>query len=160
MNTLQLLDILSRDKFTKTQFLGVYASNQLPKKIHKYPVCLVVNSDKSTEFGSHWICFYISSRSKIEFFDSFGNPPSYYKGGISDFAVQYDEMNFNPHMLQRPHTAICGQYCIYYLYFKCRGYSLRRIVSRFVSEKYTCNDPCVYNFVVRHFGVKTSYFIQ
>lgn len=159
MNTQQLRDILSRDKFTKTLFLDVYASDQLPKKVSQFPSCLVVNNDKSTGRGEHWICFYISSPSKIEFFDSFGNSPSFYKGAISEFASQYKKCNYNSLMLQSPVTAVCGQYCVYYLYFKCRGYSLRKIISRFVNQKYACNDPCVYNFVVRHFGVKPSYFI-
>lgn len=157
MNTIQIHKILSRDKFTKRYFLGVYASNHLPHTIKNYPSCFVANVDSSAEPGSHWVAFYVSSPEKMEFFDSYGNKPTYYKGHISNFAARYVQVDYNPLVLQSHVTAVCGQYCIYYLYSKCREHSLKKILSVFVT-RHLCNDRRVYNFVSKRFHVHGNFY--
>lgn len=157
MNTAQLRQILSRDKFTKLYFLGVFPSDQLPTRIYQYPSSFVANVDSSTEPGSHWIAFYLPAPHRLEFFDSYGNPPDYYEGAISEFASRFHELEFNPVILQTNTTAVCGQYCIYYLYSRCRGRKLEKILYPFIKQ-HISNDIRVYNFVWKRFHVRTNFY--
>lgn len=157
MNTIQLQQILTRDKFTREKFIGVFPSDQLPTEIPYYPCCFIVNIDPSNQPGIHWVAFYITSSSYIEFFDSYGNAPSYYEGFISNFALNFMNIVYNPMILQSNISAVCGHYCIYFLYSRCRGRSLRTILSSFVSKN-ICNDKRVYDFVWKRFHVKVNFF--
>lgn len=157
MNTIQLRRILTEDKFTRKYFLDIFPSDHLPNEIHKYPACFIANADLSSDPGSHWLAFYLPSPHHVEFFDSYGNAPTYFKGGISDFVSRYSHVDYNPAILQSNVTAVCGQYCVYYLYSKCRGHSLKKILSSFVT-RHLWNDKRVYNFVWKRFYVRTKFY--
>lgn len=157
MDNFQIKNILSRDKFTRKYFLDVYASDQLPEWIEHYPACFICNVDSSAKPGSHWLAFYLPSKNHVEFFDSYGNHPHFFQGPISDFVSRYPRIEYNPLMLQSNVTTVCGQYCIYYLYSRCRGKSLQNILSHFVTKN-LCNDQRVYNFVAKRFHVMTHFY--
>lgn len=157
MNSQQIENILSRNKHTKNIFLGVFSSDMLPNKITQCPCCFVCNVDSSDQPGSHWLAFYIPSADRVEFFDSYGNAPSFFKGPISDFTSQYSQVIYNPLTLQTNVTAVCGQYTIFFLICRCRGESLQKFLSRFVSEN-TCNDQRVYNFVAKRYHVYVNFY--
>lgn len=157
MDSYQLDSILSRNRFTQRYFLGVFASDRLPTRIRYYPACFIANVDPSSKGGSHWLAFFISSPEEVEFFDSYGNTPFTFNKFITNFAERFLFVNYNPMIIQSRITAVCGQHCLYYLYSKCRGYSLRQILPTYV----TCsihNDVKVYNFVANKFGVRTKFY--
>lgn len=157
MNTSQIKSILSSHESTKKIFLGVFPSDMLPTSIKHYPTCFVCNVDTSNMPGSHWLAFYIPSLDKCEFFDSFGNPPGFFNGPISDFCSRFPQVTFNPITLQTNITAVCGQYTIYFLINRCRNESLKRFLTRFVCENIS-NDQRVYNFVAKRFRVYVNFF--
>lgn len=157
MNSLQIEKILSQDPVTRKFFLGVFASDQLPRRMTHFPACFVSNVDKSTQPGSHWIAFYLPSPDEVEFFDSYGNEPLFFRGSISDYVSHFSHVTSNPLTLQSPVTAVCGQFCIFYVYYRCRGKSLKSFLSQFVSEN-ICNDHRVYNFVAKRFGVFANFY--
>ena len=135
----------------------MFPSDHLPRRIIKYPTCFIANIDSSSEPGSHWVAFFLSFPMKLEFFDSYGNAPAFYEGPISDFVSNYTYVDFNPMTLQSNVTAVCGQYCIYYLYARCRGLPLKTIVSSFINN-HICNDKRVYNFVWKHFKIRENFY--
>lgn len=157
MNTLQLNQILRQDRFTRSNFLGVFPSDQLPTNIPIYPACFIANVDSSIEVGSHWVGFFILDPERLEFFDSFGNAPSYFEGPISNFQSRFYFVDYNPIVLQSNVTAVCGQYCVYYLTFRCRGRTLEEIISSFVNKN-ICNDRRVYNFVWKRFQKRANFY--
>lgn len=157
MNSLQIDKILSRDSKTRNSFLGVFASDQLPRRIQQYPACFISNVDKSSEPGSHWVAFYLLSPDEAEFFDSYGNAPAFFRGPVSNYATHFSRLTFNPHILQSPVTAVCGQYCIFYLYSRCREKTLKDILSHFVTKNIS-NDRKVFNFVMKRFHVSVNFF--
>ena len=65
------------DPCIASTFLGVFPSNKLPRK-RRYPSSLIANTDPDTKPGQHWIAMYFPSKTKKEFFDSYGMPPSFY----------------------------------------------------------------------------------
>lgn len=157
MDERQINKILSHHKTTKRHFLSVFPSDLLPIKIRRYPACFVCNVDPSDQPGSHWLAFYIPSADKVEFFDSYGNTPDFYEGPIADFASRYSRTIYNPLTLQTNVTAVCGQYAIYFLICKCRGETMSKFLSRFVTDN-ICNDQRVYNFVAKRFRVNVNFY--
>ena len=127
MNTLQLKRALERNTFTKKIFGGVFAADELPKVITS-PCGFVANTDPSTEPGTNWVAFYFPSREKGEFFDSYGYPPEHY--GFESYKIE----TWNKYKLQSSWSNVCGQYCIFYLYHKSRGYSMSKIVNLFTDD--------------------------
>lgn len=158
MNTEQIRRALLRGKYTKPAFLDVYASDQLPSQITSFPACFVANVDTSKQAGTHWVAFYLPSENELEFFDSFGHAPQFFKGPIADFASRFSHVSHNPMTLQSNVTGVCGHYCIYFLYSRCRGKSLRKCISSFVARHLT-NDKKVYDFVRHVFKIKTRFFL-
>ena len=56
----------------------------------------------------------------------------------------------NKIQLQSAFSTVCGQYCIYFLYHRCRKRSMSTIVNSFVNDKLR-NDQLVYDFVRRKY---------
>lgn len=156
MNTTQILTALKNDPVTANKFCGVFPSDQLPEHIETFPCGIVANTDPSGEPGTHWITFYLSSRHKAEFFDSFGKPPEYYHKSFKHFLDDYD-LNFNNRKLQSIWTDVCGQYCMFYLSHRARGHSMSKIVNMF-SNNTMSNDSKVFKFVSKHFKISPTLF--
>lgn len=157
MDSRQLESILFQNKFTQGKFLGVFPSDQLPKKIQNFPCCFIANVDPSEEPGSHWVAFYVSSSLQLEFFDSYGNSPEAFPGPIYDYTNHFPRVEFNTQPLQSISTVVCGHYCVYYLYSKCRGLSLKHVQASFVTN-HISNDVKVYNFVTHVFRIRTPFY--
>ena len=58
MNSLQIDSILSKNRFTKRYYKGVYGSDNI-KNFHSYPYAIVVNTQKINQPGEHWIGMYV-----------------------------------------------------------------------------------------------------
>src|SRR5262249_36943292 len=124
MNTIELITILSRDKITKPNFIGVYASDHIRSlQVRKFPACFMVNTDPSWKSGAHWLAIYISHNNKVEFFDSYGQDPSKYPT-VFDFLKRQtggDVRMNTEQQLQSYFSSTCGQFCLYFLLWRCRG---------------------------------------
>ena len=147
MNTLQIKQALESNRFTKKNFCGVFAADELPKSLDTFPCGFIANTDPSTKPGTHWVAFYFPSHEKGEFFDSYGHPPEHYKS----FKFYKPEI-WNNRKIQSSWSEVCGQYCIFYLYHKSRGYSMSKIVNMFTNNT-SLNDCNVACYVKKHFNV-------
>lgn len=145
MNTLQIESILSHDPFTASIFAGVYARDTLP---FIDSGCCIFNTAPSHEKHGHWIALFITKNS-VEYFDSYGGKPSILIKKI----MRKKNWKHNPFTLQSPLSAVCGQYCVYYLYHRARGQSMRKILSVFDPSDVDENDETVHKFVENMFGV-------
>ena len=58
MDTLQILNILKNDPFTKSVFTDVLPSDRLPSQIRKRPRGFILNLDPINGRGTHWIAVY------------------------------------------------------------------------------------------------------
>jgi len=155
MNSLQLWDVLqNQDYCTSPHFLGVYACDRLPPPT-KEKQFIVVNLDRHYNRGSHWVAIYLFKRNdgkyKGEYFDSYGGPPrsSDIKSYLDKFCINW---TFNNVCLQDINSTVCGHYCIYFLVYRCRDYSLNEIVSFLKSISY--NDFYVYSYVTEMYTIK------
>jgi len=147
MNTSEITGILS----SLSCFVGVYAADRLPSQ-PKISSCLVANTDPHDKPGQHWVAIFIDHNGNGEYFDSYGKPPL----PILEKHLPNDYI-YNKKRLQGTFTAVCGQYCIFYLINRSKGHTLQAIVNRFASN-FTENDALVKRFVDKNFKKTTNMY--
>ncbi len=156
MNGQELQRCMEEDRYTRPVFIGVYASNTLPKqKLKTFPCALIANTDPDDKPGKHWCAFYIDLNGKAEFFDSYGFSPKLKP--FKNFLVKNSKTDFiwNTTPLQGPFSSVCGQYCLFYLLHRCRNWSMDEICSFFTNDK-NLNDFNVNAFVSENFNLDTE----
>jgi hypothetical protein len=67
MNSLQNLNILKNDPFTKTVFTDVLISDRLPREIRKRPRRYILNTDPSDKPGAHWVAVCLQKMERGNF---------------------------------------------------------------------------------------------
>lgn len=98
-------------------FRGVFMLDNLPKMGPKYNENAIVNLDRLSGRGTHWVA-YSKYGHFVNYFDSFGNlpPPNelikyFHKGSYPTHKIVYNyerEQKFN--------TVWCGHLCLKFLY--------------------------------------------
>ena len=143
----EIEDYMTKDPLIKPYFKGVYATDEIERLDFNPPYIIIVNTQPSYLDGKHWICMFIDQQEK-EYFDSLGNPPlPTMKRFLTKMGGCYQ---FNKERLQHPSTNSCGHFCLYYSYYKCRGYSMKDILNKFNS------DLMVNSYKVNYFYQMTS----
>lgn len=130
------------------QNVGVYAADCLPLRIAPN-TAIVVNTDPHTKAGTHWVAFFLDSNGCLEFFDSFGQPPSV-PDHITFTRRNGWRFNFNSKHLQSPNSLVCGHYCLVYLMLRTCGITMRDFQAIFTSNE-NVNDSIVYNLFQNFF---------
>ncbi len=141
MNTEEIRCTLESDINTDSIFLGVFPADKLPN-IDYRPCAFVANTDPSTKPGQHWVAFFFGENTN-EYFDSYGLSPF---PVFEKYLQRLGDYDYNRTTLQDFDTAVCGQYCIYFLHFRCQGYTMDEIV-QFLNSKPHKNDDLVRDFV-------------
>lgn len=145
MNTLQLNRLMKSDPAVCRVFRGVYALDEEINPPFTYPSCYIFNTDKGSGPGEHWLALYVEDEERADYFDSFGTHPF---GKLYDFAKGCSKhVYYNTKWLQGPMTSACGPYSVYFLHFRCRGFSFDTILSHFDNYDWRKNDALVYAVV-------------
>lgn len=92
-------------------FLGVYSSDEIPKRI-KVQTFFIFNTAKSSESGLHWIAIYKSNLHTIEVFDPLGTSDIYIKSILGHLGRKF---LFLSYPTQPSTSKLCGEYCIYFI---------------------------------------------
>jgi hypothetical protein len=140
MNSLQIKEILQNNRYSKGLFKGVFPSNNIPS-FNVFPYCLVANTDKYGDPGSHWIAIYVNNNENAEYFDSFGEEPN---KDIALYLKQFKNTIKNKSKIQSIYDNSCGAHVIYYIIQKCQGKTLKNIIEELNSP---FNDSIVKLFV-------------
>lgn len=144
MNNFEITQILEKDYMTGPLFGGVYACNQLPLEV-TYPGCYVMNTDPSYKPGEHWVAAYFCDDGQVEYFDSYGKSPT---GPIKHWLKrQAWDVHWSTYLLQGPWTAVCGQYCTFYLLKRCRGWDFADIAGMLDDDDHKDSDQFVYEYI-------------
>lgn len=138
------MNILSRNACVGPIFRGVYPSHPLPSS---EPGAYVLNTAPACHPGKHWIALYLTE-DEVDYFDSYGGEPT---KKLKRW-VKARTWTCNPVPLQSPLSAVCGQYCIYYLFHCARGLDLPVILIDFSSDV-DHNDQLVYDFVQERYDL-------
>jgi hypothetical protein len=147
MNTSQIENALGTiDNMVKHCFVGVFPCDKLSRlHIDKFLCAMVVNTDPSGQPGEHWVAFFVSSSSSIEYFDSFGMPPV--NCDLFRFFQSFSITSFNDVRLQAIDSTVCGHYCIAFLARRVRGQSMSDIVSKFFIPEPGASDSLIGSLV-------------
>ena len=145
----QLQWIASRDARTSSIFLGIAPADRQPQQMAA-DTTLIVNCCNARLPGRHWLALYQHWNGGLEVFDSFGMNPQFY-----DIVGKFPEasvITYSSKQLQSMNSSVCGLYCLYYCYYKARGYALEDIVSVFSNDR-SSNDAFVRDMVDRLFNL-------
>ena len=125
MNIKQLWNALINNSVTEPYFDDIFPIDML-EEIKIKPTLIICNTDPSFKKGEHWILFYFNKKI-VEFFDPLGNDINVYGSEfvdfISKFVNQYKVCKFRT---QPYKSNLCGEYCLYYAYYRCMGYSMEK----------------------------------
>ena len=161
--TTQQLDYLARqDPHLKPIFVGVFASDRLPKQPNlKEPQAYIVNTDPHDKAGSHWISIY-TDEGHCEVMDSYGLPLYWYRSEFFpwiDSKFSLKKLTSNSMPLQSLDSNACGHYALMYLKHKARGKTMNEFLNLFEARDYVTNDHRVGNklerLIVNEMYVKT-----
>ena len=112
MNTLQILNVLQRDPFTKSVFTSVLPSDRLPDIVSERPKGYIVNVDGSDKPGSHWVAMFFPTKpdgegdGAAEFMDPLGEKPNHY-----------------------------SDHCLFYALHRCRNIPMSTITNMLTNDK-------------------------
>ena len=124
-------------------FIGVFPQDYLNRiSISKYPFSLIVNLDKSTHDGSHWLAVFVTIK-EVRIFDSLSIVHHVKPKYITKFLVNYrltHKFYLSP-QLQKPSNYTCGFYCLFFL-ISCQFLSFNCSLSLF-SFDYYHNDKII-----------------
>ena len=127
----KLKQIINRLPCLKARFLGVFPRDKLPNLPRQLPACFIINSDSANLPGQHWTAIYISHNRIADYFDSYGFlPPTQVQRWLN---LNSRFWFYNSHCMQKPLSAVCGFYCIYFLINRFSGVSLQHIITSLVS---------------------------
>lgn len=140
MNTSQLRCIISCDPVLRERVLGVFAADQLPTVLPYSPCGFIVNTDVSSQPGTHWLAFFVRDNI-VECFDSYGQHLGVYNALFSPWMQRLARsVRVNRTRLQSDTSNVCGLYCVYFLRQRLLGHSMRHIVQRFSVTDLEAND--------------------
>ena len=137
-----LEELLQKDPFTKQIYAGVLARDELPDKV-KYSSCFIVNTKPRHHSGEHWLAIFYDSKGHADFFDSYGNPPSFFK--LESFIERTSKSwSFNKIRIQG-YSSFCGYYSLLYLLERARNTSHNFF--SYLNKNYELNDVKIYNYL-------------
>ena len=148
MNTKQVWKALTLNSQTNAYFDGVYSSDTL-KDIKEKPELIICNTDPSDKPGEHWLLFFFEG-DEADFYDSLGKDLTFYGKEFVNFVNKYAKSVKQCKRRTQPlHSSLCGHYCLYYAYLRCKGKDMDYIVNSMISA----SDSDVVSFVYKHFYI-------
>ena len=126
-------------------FLGCFACNDLPPFPKKFPVSMIINTDKKNQAGEHWLGL-ILTKSKCLYFDSFGVPI------MEDIIISYLQQKYkkviiNNECIQHTFSTSCGLFCIAFIKYVKTKSNFETFISRFNLHNVLDNDKIVLSLI-------------
>ena len=118
-------------------FIGTFPRDGIPVP-DKLPKGYIINTHTSDLPGEHWVAIYIDSRGRGQYFDSYGLFPLYneFTEFLNDYCTSW---NYNSRTFQSSNSSTCGLYCIFFILFRCLGFSYCQFAS-FFNQSENAND--------------------
>ena len=123
-----------------SSFIGCFGSDKIPPVI-KYPSSFVVNTEKESEPGTHWVAVYLT-KTTCYYFDSFG--VGVLENDIWNFLkTYYSKVIYSTIQIQHFTSVTCGHFCIGFLKLVNNKKSYMRFIHRFDHFDLIENDNTV-----------------
>ena len=147
MDSDQIEKFMNQDEMIGKIFRGVYPIDLIPNDLPR-PSIIVVNQDKSTGMGTHWIVLHHKKDNLIELFDSVGKKPMKYIHNLL-FSKNMSYM-YNNKRVQNYGSNTCALFCLFYSFYSCRKVSFQHIMTMF-SDNLLSNESIVIKFFLDNF---------
>ena len=120
-------------------FLGCFARDEVKTIPKKKDCCFIVNLDKSSGQGTHWVAVNIDSKLQYtESYDSFGIMPCL---EVIAYMKKYKKpIHYQTEQLQGDHSILCGYYCCDYLVQRYNGRQPNEILRQFTNHPSIKNE--------------------
>ena len=112
-------------------FRGVFMRDTLPRQSHSVE-CSIVNLSTSSQYGSHWVCYYRNKSNRI-YFDSYGQITPveiqrYLKTG-TEFVRGREVIQRNTDIVLATNTRMCSHLCLFVLKSLANGEQFQTILN-------------------------------
>lgn len=124
MNTYQIQYVIDSDVELRQSIRGLFPTDELSRIRLKMGMGVIANTNIKQVPERRWIVFYHNENNILEVFDSFGQSEREFAVFFNSFMRNYPNILTNGKRLQIDNTAVCGQYCIFYLICRVRGFSM------------------------------------
>ncbi len=167
LTTTQINNYAYQDIFIRKYYQGTIASDQLSPQSRENlnpPRAWIVNTDPQDAPGMHW-CVFTLSHGRAYFFDPVGFAPAFYHEKWSNWLTKNStSWEYNNVRFQSYDRASCGYFCLHFLYFWSRGWSISKILGLYSKNTHE-NDELVVTFVQQQMTVNPTvhcspYFID
>lgn len=122
-------------------FVGVFSRDEIPT-IHHFPCSLILNTDKKSQRGRHWVAFWLDER-RCEYFDSFGLPPIYKE---MQKLYKNRQLIWNGRQIQNPNSKNCGAFCVSFVKEKAKGRTFKSFINLFKKDT-SSNDKIAWKII-------------
>jgi hypothetical protein len=110
----------------------VCCADQLPARVEDRAQSFVVNTDSCDREGTHWVAFHFPKEGPAEFFDSFGRAPETYHRRFRNVLIANGpQYKFNTVRFQPEDGDTCGFYCVHFVKYRYRNFTLEGIMNEF-----------------------------
>lgn len=131
MRTEELEMYMLKDPYIRRFYGGVVARNEIPLVFTK-PSIFIVNTDPTNLPGKHWFVLFYNTNSVNEQFNSTGQPPQVdIQAQLVRNGMKY---MYNNKRVQSFTSSTCGEFALFYSYFRCRGFTFQEILDMFTSD--------------------------
>lgn len=139
MNTKDIWQALTANEVTEKYFDGVFPVNKL-KNITTKPRLVICNTDPSNKPGEHWVLFFFNKDNSVDFYDSLGKSLISYNSDFLSFVNKFSSSYHESKVRTQPkNTALCGYYCLYFAYKRCKGKKMETIIEDMKSSLHVVN---------------------
>ena len=132
----ELQEFMLKDPRIRQYYGGVIALDEIPKEKVLNQTVYIVNTDPSYKKGQHWILVWYHAIPK--YFDPLAHflPPQIQESLFLNGAAFYR----STHQVQPSSSLKCGEYCLFYAYYRARGCTMEEILQKFYPSRLKFND--------------------
>ena len=129
----------------RKQFLGCFPLDRLPPLPTQFPKSMIINTDKATKTGDHWLGLVLTEK-KCFYFDSFGLPL------IDETIIKYLHsfykiVTYSNVCIQDVTSNKCGEFCIVFVKHVKSKSTYKKFISNFNQVNLLNNDEIVLNML-------------
>ena len=142
MYTNQIIKNLLKYPWSRRVFCGVKPLDKIPQRRVRRPCSFVVNTDKSDQPGEHWFGIFVPRRGQVEYFDSYGRPPQH-REVLTFLRLNGNKFKYNMKRIQSNESQNCGQFTLFFIYFRSKGYTMDQYMKLYSNIDYQYNDQII-----------------
>ena len=131
----------------RKEFLGCFPSDNLPPFPTQFPKSMIINTDKATEAGEHWLGLVLTEK-KCFYFDPFGLP--IIEQSIRDYLRLFypsKKIIYSNNCIQHVTSTFCGAYCVCFILWVKNKVTFNNFFNHFKNYNLLANDKELQNIV-------------